>query len=148
MHFMAASFTMTGMYMYWWGGRQLRKGDDPVAGESRVYGKRLATVFTLLQLAAGPLLLLSMDAPVKQAFMGGSLFHTGLLALAILLAIVLCGMLIKLQAADNRRLFILSLSILLVVLSLMSWIRHEVRELYLAPYMKESPRTVEEKIRN
>ncbi|MFD0677216.1 MULTISPECIES: cytochrome c class I [unclassified Paenibacillus] len=140
MHFIAASFTMTGMFMYWWWGRSHRHSHDPVASESRRFGKRLAASFTLLQLAAGPLLLLSMDVSVKKAFMGGSLFHTGLLVLAIALAVVLSCMLLKLMKADNHRLFVSSLVLLLIVLSLMSWIRHEVRELYLAPYVKESPR--------
>ncbi|TDF92772.1 cytochrome c class I [Paenibacillus piri] len=143
MHFMGASFTMTGIFMYWRGGRALRHAHDPVAEASRLFGKRLAAVFTLLQLAAGPLLLLSMDARVKNAFTGGSIFHTGLLVLAILLAIALSCMLVRLTKADSRRLFMSTVVLFLIVLSLMSWIRHEVRELYLAPYVKESPRTIE-----
>jgi cytochrome c len=88
----------------------------------------------VLQLAAGPLLLLSMDKHVRNMFMGGSLFHTSLLLMAILLAMVLCWLLLKLIEKDNKRVFLTSLTVLLIVVSLMSWIRHEVRELYLAPY--------------
>ncbi|MEI7024161.1 cytochrome c class I [Paenibacillus sp. y28] len=142
LHFMAASFTMLGMFIYWWGNRAERREPSPVTAEAKQYGKKLAALFTVMQLVAGPLLLLSMDSRIRQAFMGGSLFHTGLLCVAIVLAIVLCVMLIRLVRQDSRALFVRSVTLLLIVLSLMSWIRHEVRELYLQPYIQETPRTI------
>ncbi|MEK3916240.1 cytochrome ubiquinol oxidase subunit I [Paenibacillus sp. FSL H7-0331] len=142
LHFIAASFAVMGMFMYGWGSRKLAKDHNPVWFEYALYGKKMAALFTMLQLAAGPLLLLSMDKHVRSMFLGGSLFHTCLLLLAILLAMVLCWLLLKLIKKDNKRVFLTSLTVLLIVVSLMSWIRHEVRELYLAPYMEAAPRTL------
>ncbi|MEX2461697.1 MAG: cytochrome c class I [Paenibacillaceae bacterium] len=142
MHFMAASFGMMGMFMYWWGRRRQRKDNEPTWIEYALYGKKMAALFTVMQLAAGPMLLLSMDKHVRSMFMGGSLFHTSLLLTAILLAIVLCWLLLLLIKKDSKKVFISSLTVLLIVVSLMSWIRHEVRELYLAPYIEKAPRTL------
>ncbi|KEQ27694.1 hypothetical protein [Paenibacillus tyrfis] len=143
LHFMAASFTMLGLFLYGWARRRERNGTGPVTDAAKRYGKTMAAGFTLLQLLAGPLLLLSMDGRVQHAFMGGSAFHTALLAVAVLLAIGLCWLLVRLVRQDGRRLFATTVSVLLIVLTLMSWIRHEVREIYLQPYMEESPRTVQ-----
>ncbi|MCD1261237.1 cytochrome c class I [Paenibacillus athensensis] len=145
LHFMAASFSMMGLFMYGWGKRRERKDSDsvPVWTEYAAYGKRMAALFTALQLLAGPMLLLSMDKRVKSMFLGGSWFHTGLLTAAIGLALVLLWLLLRLAKQDNKRLFLASLALLLLAVTLMSWIRHEVRELYLAPYMEEAPRTLQ-----
>ncbi|SDD96729.1 hypothetical protein SAMN02799630_04346 [Paenibacillus sp. UNCCL117] len=140
LHFMAASFSMLGVYIYWWGNRSSQRHGEEVTFRAKTFGKGMAAGFTLLQLLAGPLLLFSMNSVVRHAFMGGSFFHTALLALAIVLAIVLCVVLIRLVREDSRRRFLIAVVLLLVVLSLMSWIRHEVREIQLAPYMERSPR--------
>ncbi|MFB6363478.1 hypothetical protein ACFCP7_05360 [Paenibacillus elgii] len=142
LHFMAASFTMLGLFLYGWGRRIERNGAGPVMEAAKRSGKTMVAGFTLLQLLAGPLLLFSMDSRVRHAFMGGSAFHTALLAVAVLLAIGLCWLLVRLVRQDGRRLFVATVCVLLIVLTLMSWIRHEVREIYLQPYMEESPRTV------
>ncbi|MEC0210159.1 cytochrome c class I [Paenibacillus ehimensis] len=143
LHFMAASFTMLGLFLYGWARRRERNGTGPVTEAAKRYGKTMAAGFTLLQMLAGPLLLLSMDGRVRHAFMGGSAFHTALLAAAVLLAVGLCWLLVRLVRQDGRRLFAATVGVLLIVLTLMSWIRHEVREIYLQPYMEESPRTVQ-----
>ena len=142
LHFMAAGFAVIGMYMFWWGKRKSRRGDDPVYALARKFGKGSAFLFTLLQLIAGPLLLLSMNSEVRSSFLGGSFFHTSLLGTAIVLAVALVVLLYRLYKADSRRLFLSSLVVLLVIMGLMSWIRHEVRELYLAPYTEEVSRTL------
>lgn len=142
-HFMAASFAVMGMYMYWLGSRKQRGSDDPVYALAKQFGKGSAFWFTLLQIFAGPFLLFSMNSAVRDSFLGGSAVHTSLLAAAVLLAIVLLVMLLRLLKFETRRLFLSSLAMLLLIIGLMSWIRHEVRELYLAPYMEELPRTVQ-----
>ncbi|TBL69915.1 cytochrome c class I [Paenibacillus thalictri] len=147
MHFTAASFSMLGIYLVWWSSRAGKRHGEEIAAQiaahGKTFGKAIAAGFTIAQLAAGPYLLLSMSPVVRRAFMGGSLLHTALLAIAILLAIVLCVMLVRLVKTDNRQLFRNSVIVLLVVLSLMSWIRHEVREIQLEPYMEQSPRNVQ-----
>ncbi|WP_141501098.1 cytochrome c class I [Paenibacillus luteus] len=140
-HFMAASFAVMGMYTYWWGRRKSLKDTDPVYIEAKQFGKKSAFLFTFLQVVAGPVLLLSMNADVRKAFMGGSLFHTSLLGVSIVLAILLIVILYKLLKSETKKLFISALSILLIILLLMSWIRHEVREISLAPYIDQQPRT-------
>ncbi|QTH45475.1 cytochrome ubiquinol oxidase subunit I [Cohnella sp. LGH] len=142
LHFMAAGFAVIGMYMYWWGKRKSRQEDNPVYALARKFGKGSALLFTLLQLIAGPLLLLSMNSGVRSSFLGGSLFHTSLLGTAVALAFVLVALMYKLYKADSRKLFVSSLTVLLLIMGLMSWIRHEVRELYLAPYTEEVSRTL------
>ena len=142
LHFMAASFAVIGMYMYWWGSRRSRGSDDPMYAQAKKFGKGSAFLFTLLQLIAGPFLLLSMSPPVRDSFLGGSLFHTLLLGVSVALAVVLMCVLYKLYKADSRKLFIWAAVLLLIIMGLMSWIRHEVREIYLAPYMEEAPRNL------
>ncbi|MDF2718457.1 MAG: cytochrome [Paenibacillus sp.] len=143
-HFMAASFAIIGMYMYGWGRRKIRVKDDPVYRLAQTFGKGSAFLFTLLQLIAGPFLLLSMSSEVRSSFLGGSAFHTSLLVVSVTLAFVLIVLLFRLYKADSRKLFISSGVVLLVIMGLMSWIRHEVRELYLAPYMEQAPRSFKE----
>ncbi|MEF3312107.1 cytochrome c class I [Paenibacillus sp. GYB004] len=143
-HFMAASFAIIGMYMYGWGRRKIRVKDDPVYRLAQTFGKGSAFLFTLLQLIAGPFLLLSMSSEVRSSFLGGSAFHTSLLVVSVTLAFVLIVLLFRLYKADSRKLFISSAVVLLVIMGLMSWIRHEVRELYLAPYMEQAPRSFKE----
>ncbi|WP_461671281.1 hypothetical protein, partial [Mycobacterium tuberculosis] len=87
-HFMSASFSIIGMYMYWWGRRRTREGDNPVFELAKKFGKGTAFFFTLLQMIAGPFLLLSMSSVVRNSFLGGSLFHTLLLGVAVALAVV------------------------------------------------------------
>ncbi|MEB3102080.1 cytochrome c class I [Ferviditalea candida] len=141
-HFMSASFTVMGMYMYWWGRKKSLKHSDPVYTEMKNFGKKSAFLFALLQLLAGPILLLSLDSQVRSSFLGGSLFHSALLVTAAILAVIWIAMLLQLIRHESKRLFVSSLALLLVIMGLMGWIRGEVRGLYLAPYMDESPRTV------
>ncbi len=143
-HFMSASFAIIGMYMYWWGRRRGGNHPTPIHERAKTFGKGSALLFTVLQLIAGPILLLGMSEGVRTSFMGGSLFHTLLLSVAVVLALILIVMLYRLYKADSRRLFISSVVILFLIMGMMSWIRHEVRELYLAPYMQEAPRTMQQ----
>ncbi|MGE5702144.1 MAG: cytochrome c class I [Clostridia bacterium] len=142
-HFMASSFAVMGLYMYWWGGRRLKKEDDPVFVEAKRFGKREALLFTVLQLLAGPLLLFSMDERVTRMFLGGSALHVSLLAVTIVLAVALIFMLVKLVQKESRRTFVAALTLLCLMIGTMSILRHEVRELYLQPYQQEAPRTVQ-----
>lgn len=142
-HFMSASFAIMGMYMYWWGRRRSRTDQDPLFHLAKQFGKGSALVFTTLQLIAGPILLLSFSPEVRSSFMGGSAFHTALLSVSVGLALVLIVLLYRLYKADSRRLFISSLAVLIIIMGLMSWMRHEVRELSLAPYMEDAPRSLQ-----
>ncbi len=141
-HFMAASFAIIGMYMYWWGKRKGREKEDPVYRLATKFGKGSAFLFTLLQLIAGPILLLSMNSEVRASFLGGSAFHTSLLTISVAFALVLIVLLYRLYKVDSRKLFISSVVVLLMIMGLMSWIRHEVRDLHLAPYMEQVPRNL------
>lgn len=143
-HFMSASFAIIGMYMYGWGKRKIRENDDPAFALAQKYGKGSALLFTLLQLVAGPYLLLSMSGEVRASFLGGSVFHTLLLAVAVALAIALIVLLYRLYKADSKKLFVSSAVVLVLIMGLMSWIRHEVRELYLAPYTEQAPRNLKD----
>ncbi|TXK74616.1 hypothetical protein [Paenibacillus sp. N3.4] len=106
---------MMGMFTYGWGKSRQRIDHQPEWSEYALFGKKMTALFTVLQLAAGPMLLLSMDKSVQNKFMGGSLFHTSLLLTAILLAIVLCWLLLLLIKKDSRKVFISSITVLLIV---------------------------------
>ena len=141
-HFLAASFSMFGIFIYWWGTRTSLAATSPVRIRARQFGVNQAVLFTVLQLLAGPLLLISMPDQVRQAFMGGSLYHTTILSLAIGLAVVLTVYLFRLRCTHAKRDLLIVLALLVIVLGLMGTVRHEVRELHLAPHIQDMPRNI------
>lgn len=152
-HFILASFAVTGIYLYFWNNRLQKKLNTQSMENNKkqekfivyVHGKRLglqvAIWTTLLQLIFGTILLISFERPIMMLYMGEDLLLTTLLLVSILLTLVMVFFLYQLQKHDVKRYLMLSLTTFLVVLSLMGWMRHELRENYLQPYIDENPRT-------
>ncbi len=169
-HFILASFAVSGVYLYFWNNRLQKKLEKQGMGQSKAgqqslketaatldskevahkqsiykHGKKLgiqtAIWTTLLQLIFGTLLLMSFDRSIIMLYMGDDLLLTTLLVSSIFLTLIMVFFLYKLQKHDVKRYFVLSLTAFLLVLSLMGWMRHELREAYLKPYLDENPRT-------
>jgi len=154
-HFVLASFGVTGIYLYFWNGRLLNKLnkkelDRKLSKQMEIvykYGKKLgiqvAIITTLLQLVFGTILLMSFERSIMLLYMGDDILLTTLLVLSIFLTLTMAFFLYQLQRHDVKRYFVLALSSFLLVLSLMGWMRHELRESHLEPYLEENPRTVQ-----
>lgn len=153
-HFVLASFGVTGIYLYFWNNR-LQKNlntkeieEAPFQQMEALYkhGKKLglqvAIITTLLQLVFGTILLMSFDRSIMLLYMGEDILLTTLLVTSIFLTLAMAYFLYLLQKHDVKRYFYLGLSTFLLVLSLMGWMRHELRESYLESYFEENPRTV------
>ncbi|WP_339164875.1 cytochrome c class I [Siminovitchia sp. FSL W7-1587] len=153
-HFILASFGVTGIYLYFWNGRLQKKLNMKAmdqterlqTGKLYKHGKKLglqvAIWATLLQLVFGTILLLSFERSIMLLYMGDDMLLTTLLVSSIFLTLAMAFFLYKLQKHDVKRYFVLALSSFLLVLSIMGWMRHELRESYLKPYIEENPRTV------
>lgn len=120
-----------------------RKATDGKAIQAREkLGLQVAIWATLLQLVFGTILLLSFERSIMLLYMGDDMLLTTLLVSSIFLTLAMAFFLYKLQKHDVKRYFVLALSSFLLVLSIMGWMRHELRESYLKPYIEENPRTV------
>ncbi|MBO8173361.1 MAG: cytochrome c class I [Bacillaceae bacterium] len=137
LHFLFATMAIMGIYLIVLGNRQKR--ENPEDGELFVsFGKNVALLFTFLQLAAGPILLFSLKGDVMQLFLGGSALQTGLLVVGIILALLLIFSLYQYKRSDSRIWLRSALVLIVLVVSTMGWLRHEVRDSYLAPYENQA----------
>lgn len=147
-HFVLASFAATGIYLYFWNARLQRKGNIATSKMEMVQaGKRLGIVTTIwttvLQFAAGFLLLLSFHREIMLLYMGEDVLLTSMLVASIVLTLLLVFLLYRLMRTDQRQFFISSVTTFFLILALMGWMRHELRESYLSPYLEENPRTTQ-----
>lgn len=148
-HFILASFALAGFYLYFWNKRlSLKEGQDDRGGADLYrLGKRLGLQVligsTALQFVTGFWLLLQFEPEIRLLYMGEDMLLTGLLVGSIVLTLVLLLFLILLMKHDKQQYMLLSVATFVVILATMGWMRHELRETYLEPYMEEHPRTVE-----
>ncbi|MFC5628402.1 cytochrome ubiquinol oxidase subunit I [Aliibacillus thermotolerans] len=164
-HFILASFAVTGLVMYFWNKRKLTQrtklhavdGKDEVAATTenvkedvkvyeagKSFGMQAAFWTTALQLVIGPLVLFSLDREVRLLYLGDDVFLTSLLSISTLLSVVLIGMLFMLMKTEAKKWLLSSLTTLVLVIGLMGWMRHEVRESYIDPHRAENPPTIEQ----
>lgn len=147
-HFILASFALAGFYVYFWNARLSRKAEkgeeepSELHGLGKKLGLKVLIVSTALQFFTGFWLLLQFEPEIRLLYMGEDLLLTTLLVGSILLTIVLLVFLFLLMKHSTKRYFILSVATFVVVLGAMGWMRHELRENYLKPYIDEHPRTV------
>lgn len=147
-HFILASFAATGIYLYFWNGRLQRKGNtDASKMDTLQAGKRLGILTTIwttiLQFVAGFVLLLSFNRDIMLLYMGEDALLTSMLVGSIVLTLLLVFFLYRLMRTDQRKFFISSVATFFLILVLMGWMRHELRENYLSPYLEENPRTTQ-----
>lgn len=136
LHFLFATLAIMGLYLVLLGNRRSRRADHN-AEDSRMlidFGKRVAFLFTTLQVVAGPILFFSLKGQVRQGFLGGSALQTVLLSVALLLAIGLIVTLYLYKKKESVSLLRGALALLILVAGAMGWLRHEVRDAYLKPY--------------
>lgn len=147
-HFILASFAATGIYLYFWNGRLQKNGTiDESDAATYQSGKRLGIVTTIwttvLQLVVGFVLLMSFNRDIMLLYLGDDFLLTSMLIGSIVLTLVLVFFLYRLLKTDQRKFFVSSITTFFLILALMGWMRHELRESYLSPYLEEQPRTTQ-----
>ncbi|HEX6593266.1 MAG TPA: cytochrome c class I [Bacillota bacterium] len=153
-HFILASFALAGFYLYFWNNRLQKKAKEEnkevsqveanVQTQGKELGLKVMIGTTGLQLIAGTLLLMSFDADIRLLYMGEDALLTTLLGGGILLTLAMIYFLMKLMKQDKRKYFMMSLASFVLVLGIMGWMRHELREAYLDPYLDEYDRSTSE----
>ncbi|MFI5142694.1 MAG: hypothetical protein ACHQQS_11695 [Thermoanaerobaculales bacterium] len=134
-HFVLAAVALAGVLLAWVAVRRAERGADAerCRGMAR-FGVRAALIATVVQLAVGFLLLLSLPEDVLKAFMRGGAATMGPLTLGILAGVVLLMVLAQIsdplvQRAKVRR----AAELLVGAIVFMVVSRHKLRSLYLAP---------------
>lgn len=147
-HFILASFAIAGFYLYFWNNHlQKEEAKNAIDGAMQKQGKRLGLqvmiATTALQFFTGFWLLMNFESEIRLLYIGEDLLLTGLLMASILLTMLLLLFLYLLMKHDHRKYFMMSLATFVFVLGLMGWMRHELRETYIAPYKEEVPQTTQ-----
>lgn len=146
-HFILSSFGAMGLFMYLWNFRQLNKANrneenvekKPVFQLGKKFGISIAFWTTILQLIVGSFVLLSLEKEKMMLYMGGDTFLTGLLVVSILFTFLMAVFLYMVMKTDVRRWLSFATASFIIVVGLMGWMRHEVRELYVNPYQELNP---------
>ena len=98
----------------------------------KLFGSRVGFWVTTVQLISGFLLLFSFDKNIRMLYLGEDLLLTSLLVISLVLTIVLCVLLYTTGSKDSTRAFMSSLVIFVLIVGIMGWMRHELRESYLS----------------
>ncbi len=140
LHFILAT---GGFYVFLFYAYKNRKkgGLEDYEQSLKLFGAKVGLWITVLQLIAGFLLLFAFKTEVRILFMGEDLLLTTLLMISIVLTIILCIFLFLAGYKDSFKSFVLSAAVFVLIVDIMGWIRHEVRDTYLSPYFDEFPRT-------
>lgn len=150
-HFILASFAISGFYLYVWNRRLAKKAAETdekdnmntlVMQKGKRLGLQVLIATTSLQFVFGFFVLFSFDSDIRLLYMGQDLLLTTLLVISLITTAVLLTFLYLLMVRDNKKYLLLSLATFAVIIIVMGWMRHEVRETYLDPYLKEAPRTI------
>lgn len=143
LHFILASLATGGFYVFLFFAYKNWRGDTLKDYEQslKLFGAKVGFWITVLQLVAGFILLFAFKTDVRMLFMGEDLLLTTLLMLSIVLTIVLCIFLYLAGYKDSFKSFTLSIAVFVIIIGIMGWIRHDVRESYLNPYLENFPRT-------
>ena len=142
---MLASLATGGFYFFIYFSFKKYRGATltPAEQAAKVFGVKVGFWVTVVQLVAGFLLLFSFDKEIRMLYLGEDLLLTSLLVASIILTIVLCGFLFTAGQKDSSKAFMASLVTFILIIGIMGWMRHELREAYLKPYIDENPRTTE-----
>lgn len=144
LHFMLASLATGGFYMFVFFAYKKRKGELLEAEQAlKLFGAKTGFWVTVVQLVAGFFLLFSFDKDIRMLYLGADMLLTALLVISLILTAVLCILLYTAGYKDSTKAFMSSLLAFVLIVGIMGWMRHELREAYLSPYLEENPRTVE-----
>ncbi|WP_332646907.1 cytochrome ubiquinol oxidase subunit I [Lysinibacillus sp. 54212] len=143
-HFILASLASGGFYLFVYFSFKNRKQAIAAQEHSlKKFGLKACFWITLMQIVFGFILLFSFEKDIRMLYLGEDLLLTSLLLLSILLTLILCAALYIASEKDNRKAFTLSIVTFVLILAVMGYMRHELRENYLQPYIDENPRTTE-----
>ena len=149
LHFILASFAAAGFYLYFWNNRLQKKmlKNNQIETEVEVnmkvkgkkYGLQIMIWSTAIQFGAGFLLILSFEKDIRMLYMGEDVLLTSLLIISIFVTFILLYFLSLLKTTDKKKYFLLAVISFVIVLALMGWMRHELRENYIKPFKEEMP---------
>lgn len=145
LHFMLASLATGGFYMFVYFAYLKRKQKKLEQHEQalKLFGAKVGFWITITQLVTGFLLLFSFNTNIRMLYLGEDLLLTSLLIISIVLTVILCMLLYAAGYKDSANSFLASILVFMFVIGIMGWMRHELREAYLSPYLDEHPRTEE-----
>lgn len=129
LHFLLASFAITGVLLIWLACRLARQG-HPEANARRiaVWGARVSLVPTLLQLASGVWVLVAMPAANRDLLLGEDWLGTLLFALSLFATLALVHRLVAVAlGAFHDRELVGCVVLTLLVVTLMAGVRHRAR---------------------
>lgn len=153
-HFILASFALAGFYLYFWNNRIQKKTFGKEQDQTQLLmekqGKRLGLQVmistTALQFVTGFWLLMKFEPEIRLLYMGEDALLTGLLMGSIIVTMILLFFLYLLMKHDKRKYFMMSVASFVLVLGIMGWMRHELRETYIKPYKEEVPQTTQSSV--
>lgn len=132
LHFLLAAVGVTALVVALWAARWSRE-PEPVRKDIARFGVRVGLAAAVLQVLDGVWLLLAVPREVLRAFMRGGGATTVPLALGILLALGLVGVLAVARDPLGRpRLVRHALELAVAAVAVMVLTRHQLRDLYLA----------------
>ena len=144
LHFMLASLATGGFYMFLFFAYKKRKAALEESEQTlKLFGAKVGFWVTTVQLISGFLLLFSFDKDIRMLYLGEDVLLTSLLFISLILTVILCMSLYSAGYRDSTKAFMSSLVTFVLIVGIMGWMRHELREAYLSPYLDENPRTVE-----
>jgi len=137
LHYLLAGIAFSGLVMAWWAVRQLGRGVEPELNRSIAsFGWKWALWTTVAQVVDGFLLLILLPQEVLIGLMRGGAATLVPLTIAILLAVGLLVMMARtMDPADHPALLTGVLGAMTAVIAVMSITRHQIRALYLDPYV-------------
>lgn len=137
LHFVLAGIAFSGLVMAWWAVRQAGRGVEPELNRKIAsFGWKWALWTTVAQVVDGFLLLILLPQEVMIGLMRGGAGTLVPLTLGIVLAIGLLVMLAKtMDPTEHPALLTGVLGAMAAVIAVMSITRHQIRALYLDPYV-------------
>lgn len=143
-HFILASLATGGLYLFVYYAFKKRKMKSHLKDEEiglKKFGLKVGFWVTLCQIATGFILLFSFETPIRMLYLGEDMLLTSMLVVSIVLTIMLCAFLHIAGERDSEKAFLMSIVTFVLILGVMGYMRHELRESYLEPHIEENPRT-------
>lgn len=144
-HFVLGAVALAGVVVAWWAVRQARRGRDVDTNASIArYAWRWLVAVTALQLVDGLLLVVLLPGRVLEGLVRGGAASLGSLALGLALGVGLLVLLVAVRDPVARpRSATGVLTLIASTTAVMTLMRHQVRDLYLAPVASRLPAEVE-----
>ncbi len=137
LHFFVASLALSGLGIAILGAATA-KADRTFGAWARQYGQRWFVTATWLQFAVGLWFLVSLPPSIRSRFLGGGAVETGLLIVALALAVI--------SLLTIQRWLALGAATILGTVALMAIIRHRLRAAYLASELDPAKLAVQPQI--